>query len=271
MWRHQNTLLGVNHYLNDVGQYVDCIYHNKSNLAKSGRSHVLALIPINWLATILSSKWYLIASIGKPSSQSWKAYVSIAENLCWTVLVPVQSLAWLHLLQKTVRRIRHHSGFVQACHCETAASLLWTWLNSHNYHNFLMKPITTDCVESFCEFDKGHVEVHILFLASLLELPCCKDPSDSASCFASVFPATDNKEILYGCNRLENFLSVCIGGLWMHPWTLVGLPPFFICSETTLFFICDRWTSCFVALQVLHLIPGPCPMTYVELLLLGTW
>ena len=33
------------------------------------------------------------------------------------------------------------------------------------------KPITADCVKSFDTVDKGHVEVHILILIFLLEIP----------------------------------------------------------------------------------------------------
>ena len=41
-------------------------------------------------------------------------------------------------------------------------------------HNF-PKPITTDGFKCFDKVDNGHVEVHILFLAFILELPCYKD------------------------------------------------------------------------------------------------
>ena len=33
------------------------------------------------------------------------------------------------------------------------------------------KPITADCFKRFDTVDKGHVEVHILFLIFLLEMP----------------------------------------------------------------------------------------------------
>ena len=41
-------------------------------------------------------------------------------------------------------------------------------------HNF-PKPITTDCVKYIGKVDKGHIAVHILFLAFLVELRICKD------------------------------------------------------------------------------------------------
>ena len=34
--------------------------------------------------------------------------------------------------------------------------------------------LTTDCVKCFGKADKGHVEVHILFLAFFLKLSCCE-------------------------------------------------------------------------------------------------
>ena len=37
------------------------------------------------------------------------------------------------------------------------------------------KSLTTDCVKCFGKVDKGHVEVHILFLAFFLKLSCCED------------------------------------------------------------------------------------------------
>ena len=50
-------------------------------------------------------------------------------------------------------------------------------------HNF-PKSLTIDCVKCFGKVDKGHVEVHILFLAFFLKLLCCK----GHVCCSSVFP-----------------------------------------------------------------------------------
>ena len=86
-------------------------------------------------------------------------------------------------------------------------------------HNF-PKSLTTDCVKCFGKVDKGHVEVHILFLVNLLKLSCCEDRVNCSSGFlnphwlsgrrpdcsrcsfnqfsrtlARIFPAIDNKDI----------------------------------------------------------------------------
>ena len=49
-------------------------------------------------------------------------------------------------------------------------------------HNFL-KPISTDCDKCFGVIDKGHVEVHILFLTIVLKCTCCKDHVYCSSVF----------------------------------------------------------------------------------------
>ena len=41
-------------------------------------------------------------------------------------------------------------------------------------HNF-PKNLTTDCIKCFGKFNKGHVEVHVLFLTLLLKLSCYED------------------------------------------------------------------------------------------------
>ena len=88
-------------------------------------------------------------------------------------------------------------------------------------HNFPKSP-TTDCVKCFGKVDKGHVEVHMLFLAFFLKLSCCKNhvccsyvffflnphwlSGRSSDCsrysfnrfsrtLARIFPAIDNKEM----------------------------------------------------------------------------
>lgn len=46
------------------------------------------------------------------------------------------------------------------------------------FHNFT-KSITSDSVKCFGKADKGHVKIHILFLTTLLVIPCCKDQVSS--------------------------------------------------------------------------------------------
>ena len=64
----------------------------------------------------------------------------------------------------------YRSGVMQAClnelpiHCYKPG---WTAKRCYNFP----KPITADCFKSFDTVDKGHVEVHILFLIFLLEIP----------------------------------------------------------------------------------------------------
>ena len=54
---------------------------------------------------------------------------------CWTVLVPVHSLALLHLLQETVRSLSHRLGPLQACNHETDVPWLSTGIDSHTFPN----------------------------------------------------------------------------------------------------------------------------------------
>ena len=59
------------------------------------------------------SKRYLI---GIPLSPSWKAVVSMAENIMLNRVGLVHSLAWHHLLQGIDQKTHHHFGPVQAYH-----------------------------------------------------------------------------------------------------------------------------------------------------------
>ena len=63
-------------------------------------------------------------------------------------------------------------GSMPSRNCRTIAINL---AGQQNYAIIFPKPITTYCVKCFGKVDKGHVEVHILFVAFLLELPSCKD------------------------------------------------------------------------------------------------
>ena len=117
--------------------------------------------------------------IGIPLSPSWKASVSMAENIMLnSVEASTQPLChreWIRKLtvildpcKHTIMELPHH------CYKFGRTAKLC--------HNF-SKSLTTDCVKCFGKVDKGHVEVHILFLAFLLKLSCCEDHVYCSSVF----------------------------------------------------------------------------------------
>ena len=89
-----------------------------------------------------------------------------------------------NLLQETVGSTLYRSGVVQACLNELPNHCFKPGWTAKRY-NF-PKPIATDCVKSFATVDKGHVEVHILFLIFLLEMPGWKE--HWSSCFPQTTP-----------------------------------------------------------------------------------
>ena len=67
-----------------------------------------------------------------PSSQSSKAYVSMAENVMLKSLEPVHSIPLLRLSPETVQSTQHHFGPLQACHHGVVVPLLWTLSDSQS-------------------------------------------------------------------------------------------------------------------------------------------
>ena len=163
------------------------------------------------------SKRYLI---GIPLSPSWKASVSMAENI---MLNSVEASTQPCLAPFVIGNGSENSpsfwtlASIQSWSCRTTAMNLAG--QPKLCHNF-PKSLTTDNVKCFGKVDKGHIESHILFLAFLLKLPCCENhvncslsflnpqwlsgrspdcPRCSFSWFsrtlARIFPAIDNKEM----------------------------------------------------------------------------
>ena len=112
------------------------------------------------------SKRYLI---GIPLSPSWKASVSMVESIMLNSVEASTQPCLTPLSQEIDQKTSHHFGPLQAYHHGTAASLLKFGRTTKLCHNF-PKSLTTDCVKCFGKVDKGHVEVHILFLAFFLKL-----------------------------------------------------------------------------------------------------
>ena len=135
------------------------------------------------------------------------------------------------------QKTHHHFVSVQAYHHGTASPLLWTW--QPNFTLIFQRPSRRTVSNALVRSTKIMVEVHVLFLAFLLKLPCCKD---HVNCFfllnppwlsgrspycsrysfswlsrtlARTFPAIDNKEIKRCHNdyhTTEDSLSIWIGG-----------------------------------------------------------
>ena len=109
-------------------------------------------------------------------SPSWKASVSMAENIMLNSVVASTQPCL--------------TPFVTGNGSENSPSF-WTLASipSWNWHTIAMNlaehpnSLTTYCGKSFCKVDKGHVEVHILFLAFLLKLSCCEDHVYCSSVF----------------------------------------------------------------------------------------
>ena len=120
------------------------------------------------------SKRYLI---GISSVWAWQ------KTSSWTMLKLIHSLVNSICHRKWIRKLAlildpsNHTVVEQPHYCCESG---WRAKLCHNFP----KSITTDCVKCFGMVHKGHVEVHILFLAFLLKLSCCED---HVCCF-SVLP-----------------------------------------------------------------------------------
>ena len=97
-------------------------------------------------------------------------YAIVTKTLCWTPLKLVHSLLksichreWIRKLANSLNPCEH--TIVELPH--HCYELGRTAKFCHNYQS-----LTTDSVKCFSKVDKGHVEVHILFLAFLFKLSC---------------------------------------------------------------------------------------------------
>ena len=117
------------------------------------------------------SKRYLI---GTPLSPTWKASVSMAENI---MLNSVEASTQPCLTPFVSGNGSEDSqsfwtlASIPSWNCRTIVMNLTTAKLCLNFP----KSLATDFVKCFGKVDKGHVEVHILFLTFFLKLPCCKD------------------------------------------------------------------------------------------------
>ena len=117
------------------------------------------------------SKRYLI---GIPLSPSWKASVSMAENI---MLKSVEASTQPCLTPFVTGNGSENSpsfwplASISSWNCRTIA------MNLAGQLNFAI------IFQCFGKVDKGHVEVHILFLAFFLKLSCCKDHVYCSSVF----------------------------------------------------------------------------------------
>ena len=147
------------------------------------------------------------------------------------------------------------------------------------------KSLTTDWVRCFGKVDKGHVEVHILFLAFLLKLSCYEDHAFCSSVFseshshsgrspdcsrcsfnrfsrtlARIFSALDMKELPWWLSNTLGFPFLL--NRWiivLHPWVLEGWLLFSTSCAITLSVSLQLEDLLFCRfLQVLHMIMEPC-------------
>ena len=167
------------------------------------------------------SKRYLI---GLPLSTSWKASVSMAENIMLnSVEASIQPCLTPFCHRESIRKLAiiiapcKHTIMELPYHC-------YEFGRTNKLCHDFPKSLTTNCVKCFGKVDKGLVEVHILFLAFFLKImsivplsflnphPLSGRSTDcSRSLFnrftrtlARIFPATEKKRCLDGCHRLED-------------------------------------------------------------------
>ena len=131
------------------------------------------------LKSFPSKRYQIVYHCHHPGKQMW----AWQRTSCWTEFRLVHSLAWHHLSQGMDQKTDHHFGILDPCkhtivelphHCYELGR------TAKLRHNF-PKTLLTDCIKCFGKVNKGHVEVHVLFLAFLLKLPCCDDHVNCSS------------------------------------------------------------------------------------------
>ena len=178
----------------------------------------------------LPSKLYLIEKSHYRNHE--KHLWAWRKTSSWIVSVHVHILACFQFYRKWCRVLSIIMDPWKHAIVELPYLLLWTWLDSQTLPQFC-KPITTDCVESFDEIDKGHVEVHILFLAFVFELPCCKDYVYCSSVIPIPHWLSDRRPVWSRCSfkrfsmsfvrifsAIDNVMPLWLSQTWAFPFNL---------------------------------------------------